>query len=159
MFLVFVLVKYNNSVQNHSNGWTWARRKYALRERLFNISMRIPPHPKKYQSKNLQDPGDDICLNEIHFTVVVCGAVSHWERAFLSYRTVHLRYCLIRLTWEQPGALHMNGLSCSEFITVTGSSYTWTQSKGEKFKSGGASRTQRHKDPLTLCHQCIVCQW
>lgn len=53
MVLVFVLVKYNNSVENHSNGWTWARRKYALRERLFSISMRIPPHPKKYQAKNL----------------------------------------------------------------------------------------------------------
>ncbi len=71
-----------------------------------------------------------------HFTVVVCGAVSHWERAFSSYGTVRLCYCLIRLTWEQPGALHTNGLSCSEFITVTGSSYTWTQSKREKFKSG-----------------------
>lgn len=134
VILVSVLVNYNPS-ENQCNGGT--RGKYALKERLFTISIRIPPHPKKYKAKNLiKTQWISFASTRYHFTVVVCGAVSHWEGAFSSYRTVRLCHCLIGLTWEQPGALHTNGLSCSEFITVTGSSYTWTQSKGEKFKSG-----------------------
>lgn len=50
VILVSALVNYN-PIENQCNDG--ARGKYALRERLFTISIRIPPHPKKYKAKNL----------------------------------------------------------------------------------------------------------
>lgn len=76
VIFVSVLVNYN-PIESQCNGG--ARRKYALRERLFTISIRIPPHPKRYKAKNLiKTQWISFASTRYHFTVVVvCGAVSH----------------------------------------------------------------------------------